>query len=127
MRQFPVSVHLLFAVYAACFLGAAFGHARDIWLGGWLPYTYAPLAVNAYWTSLTVLDVLAVVLLYAWPRAGLTLALLIMLSDVAINSYVCYVLNGGQFADVSLQLQTLFLGFLLGSVPFAWRRVGGRG
>src|SRR5262249_33302293 len=76
-------VRLLFAIFSLCFLGAAFNHARDIWEGGFLPYRHDPLPFNVYWTSLAFLDALAVVLLWTWPRAGLVLAVLIMVSDVA--------------------------------------------
>jgi hypothetical protein len=42
-----------------------------------------------------------------------------MLSDVAVNSYVTYGLNlAASFAP--LQLQTLFLGFVFGSIGFLW-------
>jgi hypothetical protein len=119
-----VSVHLVFAVYALCFLGAGLGHVRDIWLGGIFPYSWAPLPINAYWASLAFFDLLAVVLLYTFARAGMVLSLAIMLSDVAINSYVAYCLYYPEcnFA-VSLQLQTLFLGFVIGSMPFAWMQL----
>jgi hypothetical protein len=124
-RSYPPSVHVVFAVYALCFLGAGFNHARDLWLGGLLPYDWAPLAINAYWASLALLDPLTVVLLYTFPRAGMLLALAVMLSDVAINSYVAYVVFSPSCAfGVSLQLQSLFLGFVVGTVPFVWARLG---
>jgi len=47
------------------------------------------------------------------------LALAIMLSDVAVNSYVVYCLiTSASF--LPLQLQTLFLGFLIGCIVFLW-------
>jgi hypothetical protein len=123
-RPYPAPVHLVFGIYALCFLGAGFSHLGDIWLGGLLPYTWAPLAINAYWASLAVFDLLVVVLLYTHPRAGMMLALAIMLSDVAVNSYVAYGLNYPERAlELHLQLQTLFLGFVLGTVPFVWMRL----
>jgi hypothetical protein len=125
-KSTPPGVRVLFAVYAVCFLGAGLNHAHDIWQGGLFPYRDAPPLLNAYWTSLTVLDPLAVLLLYRRPRAGMVLAVLIMVSDVALNSYAVYVLDESVWwrAAVTLQVQTLFLGFVAGSVPFAWRRVG---
>ena len=83
--------------------------------------------VTAYWTSLTVFDPLAVFLLIFAPRKGLLLALVIMLSDVAINSGVTYtdLPPASPYAvDYGVQLQTAFLGFVLGSIPFLWRYLG---
>ena len=109
-------------IYALCLTGAGLNHANDIWQGGWLPYWTAPLALNGYWTSLAVLDLMAAALLLWWPRMGLVLTVAIMVSDVAVNSYARWVLGfGGWYFEVSLQLQTLFLGFVAGSFPVVWR------
>jgi hypothetical protein len=103
----------LFVAYAICLVVAGLNHARDIWQGGWLPYRHDPLIMNYYWTSLTALDPLAAALLF-WT-------LVIIVSDVAVNSFARYGLgNRGWYGDVSLQLQTLFLGFVVGSLPFVW-------
>lgn len=51
------------------------------------------------------------------------LALAIMLSDVAINSVAEYLFvdaPGPYAVSYFVQLQTAFLGFLLGSLPFVW-------
>ncbi len=115
----------LLIVYAVCLIGAGLNHARDIWHGGWLPYRADPLLMNWYWTSLTALDPLAAALLFLRPRAGLLLTLAIIVSDVAVNSFAMYGLgNRDWHGGVSLQLQTLFLGFVVGSLPFVWHDVG---
>jgi hypothetical protein len=115
----PVDVHWVPIICAICLTGAGLNHARDIVNGGWLPYTSVPTAVNWYWTSLTALDLLAATLLFIQPKAGLLLTLVIIVSDVGINSYVRYsVRSEGWYGEVSLQLQTLFLGFVLGSFAF---------
>jgi hypothetical protein len=44
-------------------------HAHDIWQGGWLPYEDAPLPINAFWTALAGLDLLAAGLLL-WCSSG---------------------------------------------------------
>ena len=73
--------------------------------------------MNVYWTALAALDPLAAVLLL-WRRStGLMLGAAIILSDVAINSHALYGL-GLPFGFLSLQLQTLFCGFLLGAAGF---------
>jgi hypothetical protein len=108
-------------VYTSCLTGATWNHARDVWLGGWLPYRFAPLAMNAYWTSLTALDLLAAGMLWLSPRCGLVLTLAIIASDVAVNSYAVYGLGYDDWhAYGALQSQTLFLEFVIGSLPFAW-------
>ena len=94
-------------------------HILDIVKGGFFPYLFAPMPINAYWTSLAGLDLLAALSLWRHLRLGLTLTLAIMLSDVMVNSYVTYGLDiPVSFAP--LQAQTLFLGFVLGCVSFLW-------
>lgn len=78
--------HVVRAVLVLCLLGATFNHARDLWQGGWLPYHSSPLWRNAFWTSLTFLDPLAVLLLLTRPRLGYVLTLFIMLLDVPVNT-----------------------------------------
>jgi len=117
------SIRWLLTVYTVCLVGAGLNHAHDIWQGGWFPYHNAPSAMNCYWTALAVLDPLAAALLWWRMKTGLVLTTAIIASDVAINSCCRYGLGyGGWYCDVSLQLQTLFLGFVVGSLPFAWGR-----
>lgn len=59
-------------------------------------------------------------------RAGLALAAIIMVCDVAANSYAFFVLGIEGFA-VALPLQAAFLGFVLGSIGFLWPAPEGRG
>lgn len=80
--------------------------------------------MNAYWTSLTVLDPLAIFLLLRFPGAGLLVTLAIMLTDVGINSFVTLMYSDATphyAVGYFVQLQTAFLGFVLGSAPFLWR------
>jgi hypothetical protein len=96
-------------------------HVFDIASGGLLPYRFAPLPINAFWSSLAVIDFVAILLLWTHRNLGLLTALGIMLMDVAVNSYTMYVLN--LFPSfIPLQLQTLFLGFVLGCITFLWSR-----
>ena len=80
----------------------------DLWQHGWLPYSFAPLPLNAYWTVLTFLDALAAVLLLCQPRFGLALALLIITSDVAINLFARFYLRL-HLQTLALSLEVLFL------------------
>src|SRR5262249_4005053 len=110
---------------ALCFVGAGLTHVRDMWQGGWLPYHYVPLPINVFTTSLVVWGPLAAYLLLWRPRAGVALALLIMVVDVAVNSTVAAGLGPMDWYDyLPLQLQTLFLGFVAGSAPLIWLSAG---
>jgi hypothetical protein len=123
-RQYPRAVKILFPVYALCFLFATWNHAVDLRNGGFLPYTYAPLPFNIYWTSLTLLDPLAALLLFLLPYHGMVLAVLIMVSDIAVNLYATYVLfPGAMMPDAPLLSQIAFGVFLFVTVPIAWKRL----
>lgn len=107
-------------VYVLAFAAATAFHASDIIRGGWLPYRFAPLFLNSYWTALFFLDAFVVgLLLIGWLRSAISLAVAIMVTDVAANSYAFLGLGFAEFA-ISLQLQTAILGFVLGSAPFLW-------
>lgn len=97
-------------------------HVRDIAVGGMLPYHSVPLALNAFGTSLALLDFLAVGLLWRRRNLGVALTAAIMLADVAINSYASYGMHIPFASFAPLQAQTLFLGFVPGSCPLVWQR-----
>jgi hypothetical protein len=112
-RRFCVSL------LAACLAIGAATHLVEIGRDGMLPYRFAPIALNAFWTSLAAIDLVAAGLLWYRPRAGLLLTLAIMIADVGVNSYAAYGLR--LLPQVwPLQLQTLFLGFVLGCIGFVW-------
>ncbi|MGZ8286724.1 MAG: hypothetical protein ACXW27_13045 [Allosphingosinicella sp.] len=117
----------ILAVYLAAFGAASFFHASDIVRWGLLPYDHAPRPINVFWTSLTLLDPLVIVLLVTGRRRpGLALAALVMIADVAVNSYAFFVLDFWA-SPGSLLMQSAFLGFVLGSLPFLWpEREAGR-
>lgn len=114
-------------IYIACFAIGTVTHARDFWVLGLRPYEGAPILLEAFWSSLVVLDAAAAALLvFGKRRAGLTLAAIIMVCDVAANSYAFFVLGIEGFA-VALPLQAAFLGFVLGSIGFLWPAPEGTG
>lgn len=118
-------VTVALGLYAVCFAGGAFNHARDFLGHGPRPYAAAPLPLEVFWSALLPLDVAVVILLCCGRRrAGLLLAAAIMVVDVAANSYA--VRTYGWDVSTALQLQSLFLGFVLGSLPFLWPRGLGR-
>jgi hypothetical protein len=119
-----MTVKVLFAVYALCFLWGTKNHIVDLRHGGFLPYTYAPLPFNIYWTALTVLDPLTVLLFFVRPYAGMVLAVSIMGSDIAVNLYAHYVLfHKSTVLDATLLSQIAFALFLFATVPMAWKRL----
>src|ERR1700757_3057341 len=90
------------------FLAAAsIVHINDLWQHGWLPYRFAPLPLNVYWTVLAFLDALAALLLLLRPRTGLALTFLVIASDVALNLFARFYL-GLHLRAVALSLQVLF-------------------
>jgi hypothetical protein len=59
------------------------------------PYPWAPTWLAAYFVSLTVLDPLAALLLWLRRRAGLLLAIGVLVTDAAANGYAAYGLSEG--------------------------------
>lgn len=115
-----MSQRIALAVYIACFAIGTITHVRDFWVLGLRPYEGAPILLEAFWSSLVVLDpAAAALLLFGKRRAGLALAAIIMVCDVAANSYAFFVLGIEGFT-VALPLQAAFLGFVLGSIGFLW-------
>lgn len=107
-------------LYAACMAGAAFNHARILAAHGlWWDYGGIHPFYAAFWTSLTLLDALAVLLLLARPRRGLVLTAAIIVADVLVNATagLRYGFDWAAFAA-----QCLFMVFVLGTVRQAWRR-----
>ncbi len=79
------------------------------------------LPLEVFWTSLVGLDAAVVGLLLAnRRRADLLDALVVMVVDVAANAYALFLARMPFQAD-RLVLQALFLGYVLGSIPFLWR------
>jgi hypothetical protein len=84
-------------------------------------------ATALYWSSLTFLDPLAAALLFLWPRIGIGLTVLIIVSDVAHNLWfiAAHPLHGSFFKDVTssafMMSQTAFLLFVAGTAYFAWQ------
>lgn len=108
-------------VYALCLSGATYNHARSVLAHG-LAWDYGgvPRLVSAFWTALTFIDALAVVLLFARPRAGLLLTVAIMVADVAVNGWVGMAYG---FDVAAFSAQVVFMLFVLATVRRAWMAV----
>ena len=119
-RAYPPWVRAVLGVYVLAF-AVGTGTHLDALVHGW-GFAHHPL-LNAYWTLLTVVDPVVIWRVLCVPRAGVIAALLTMLTDVGINSVVSYLYfsTPGHYAvNDFVQLQTVFLGFVLGSAPFLW-------
>ncbi|PAU95940.1 hypothetical protein CK503_01910 [Aliifodinibius salipaludis] len=86
---------------------------------GFLPYHFAPIWINLYWTMLDGFDLLTAYLLFRKKRSGIVLGTVIISSNVLINSYAYHILK---IIDdtIALQLQTLLLGIMVGSAIWLW-------
>jgi len=106
-------------IYTICLTGAFFNHARTVAAHG-LDWNYGglPVFVCVFWTALTFVDALAVVLLMTKPMLGLGLTTAIIVCDVVINAWVG--MNYG-FDLASFSAQALFLVFVMSTVGVAWR------
>ncbi len=114
---------LVFFVLAL--LVATYNHINDICIGGLFPYTErwgTPEIFNWYWTSLTLLDPLAVILLVFHTRAGYVAALCIMFTDVPINLYAnAYYWHIPLLYNYLFLMQIAFLVFLLVTSRRVWK------
>ena len=117
------NMHRAFALtFACCFLIGGTNHGLDIWRDGLFPYHAVPRSVNAFWTALCPLDLALAALIWWQGRPAIVLGIAVMLADVGVNSWLAY-FSGLHFQSFEpLQVQSLFLGFLLGGAPFALRR-----
>lgn len=114
-------------VYALCLAGATINHVRAVLTYGWLRHD-VPLATAVYWSSLTVLDPVAALLLFIRPRVGVALTVAIILSDAAHNLWfrATHPLSASFIEDVTssffMMSQVAFLMFVAFTAPMAWTR-----
>lgn len=115
---------LIRLIYAICLASASFNHARIVAAHG-LDWNYGglPVFVCVFWTALTFVDALAVILLIIKPILGLGLTTAIIVCDVVINAWVGmkYGIDGAAFSA-----QVMFLILVISTVGIAWRSESGR-
>ncbi len=103
------------AVAAEALVVAYGGVVHLVQLGdGWPPYPWAPTWLAVYFTSLTLWDPLAAVLLLTRRAAGLYLAAVVLVTDAAANGYATYCLPHGTTA--SRVAQAVIAGLAVGSL-----------
>ena len=111
---------LIYCVYILAYVIAASTHTRDLLIGGFLPYDGYPLWANIFWTSLTVADPVAIIILLLSLRKGVITYAVIIFSDVIINVYFTLSIAGWPgVLNIFLLSQVSFLLFLM----FTWKRL----
>ena len=118
---------LTLIAYSVAFLGATYNHLSDLARLGWLGYSAAwgvPFEMNLYWTSLTAIDPISIMLLVLSVKAGIIAYLTVMVSDVAVN-WIAYAYYWDQPLSQSygVLMQTGFLLFLVITAPILWRHI----
>ncbi len=119
MPRLSFAVRVLFA---CCLLIATVNHIRSdvshglLWDYGYGPSTY--LASRIFWAALTFFDPLAALLLFIKPRAGIVLTAVIILVDVAHNTF--YVALKRQWLEPFYLSQVAFLVVVFLLSPIAW-------
>ena len=117
------TLKILLIIYLLSFLGATYNHVMDLIKFGFFPYqrlnSNVPVWLNIYWTLLTLVDPLAIVLLLYFIDVGLVLYGMVIVSDVLINYWFMISTKGlsslMNFGQIS---QLLFLIFYLATVLF---------
>src|SRR2546428_1694148 len=111
---------LIPAVYVVAFTVGTVTHVADVLRWGILPRNQYHLTFNIFWTSLTLFDPLAIVLLLRHQRSGVLLGGLIMVLDVAVNSAAGLheYFATGRFLMWGLFTQMPFAVFLLATAPY---------
>ncbi len=101
---------ILLSIYFIGFLLGTISHLIDIGTYGLFGYTFAPYVINVFWTSLTFLDVLVLVILILRIRIGIIMAITIMASDIAVNVFfsIYSYIQKNQFIMWGIVTQILF-------------------
>ena len=117
---------LILAVYVAAFSVGTMTHVADVLRWGILPRNQYHVAFNMFWSSLTLFDPLAIVLLLRRQRSGILLGGLIMVLDVAVNvaAGLHEYFATGRFLMWGLLTQIPFALFLLATAPSLWSAFG---
>ena len=123
---YPRQVTVLFLLYSLCFLAGTYTHVKDLLTNGLLAAP-VPLVIGIFWNVLTLLDPLTVVLLWWRPKAGIWLAIAIMVADISVNTGVYlagyYGLPTRHMVPLSLFEQSLFGLFVLVTAPMAYQQL----
>ena len=110
---------VILAIWIIGFLIGTTSHLLDLAAGGLRTYAEFPTALRLFWVSLTILDPVTAALLALRCRAGIVLALVVILTDITVNWTVFLTIAGNPLFGVVNQ--TLFAIILLTTAPILWR------
>nr|WP_300146794.1 hypothetical protein [Propionicimonas sp.] len=110
---------VILVVWIVGFLIGTTTHVLDLVAGGLETYAEFPTALRLFWVSLTVIDPITAALLALRRRAGIVLALIVILADIAVNWTVFATVGGNPLFGVVNQ--TVFAAILLATAPILWR------
>ncbi len=110
---------VILAVWIAGFLVGTVSHIADLAAGGLDTYARFPAALRVFWAGLTVLDPLVIAILAMRRRAGIVLALAVILADIAVNWTVLLTISGNPLYGAIDQ--TVFAAILAVTTPILWR------
>lgn len=120
MKNFRHPSVIVRLIYALCLLGAGYNHALYILeYGLFFDYGGTTLLTSVFWTSLTFLDPLAAVFLFAKARIGVVLTAAIIATDVLHNTWALFYYAVAPGYDYLAQV--LFLFFVAFTAKIAWQ------
>ncbi len=120
VSQPPRRFHIVvLAIWITGFLIGTTSHVVDLVLGGTATYDQFHIGLRLFWVSLTLLDPLTAALLAFRRRAGIVLALVIILADISVNWTVYLTISGNPLFGVVNQ--TIFAIILLVTAPTLWQ------
>ena len=108
-KEFNI-IRIITLIYIIGFAVGTTTHTMDILRLGLFGYNHVSLGVNIYWTMLTLLDPLAIVLLLVKPKWGIVLSVVIMVSDLTVNitHTILYYFESGEVVLFHLSFQIIF-------------------
>ena len=120
---YPQKVKILLFFYIIGFAVGTSTHTMELINGGFLPYDSVPLWKNLYWTSLTLFDFLAIILILKSIIPALVISNVIIVSDVIINSSGIRLSELGSYTDnYKLIMQIVFCFYVLITTPIILRQ-----
>jgi hypothetical protein len=124
--RLPWAVPVIRAVWAIGFLVGTTTHVIDLAAGGLQAYAAFPTGIRIFWTALTLVDPLVIVLAVVLRRrAGVALGVAVVLADVAVNTVTAATIGG--LSAFGLVSQILFGVVVLVTAPVLWRASGRTG
>ncbi len=124
-KTLPGIVKLFLLIYATCFLIGGLQHWVDIFNAGLFPYHSLPRLFNIFLTLLAAVDVIVSIMFFIRPIIGLSLAILIMASDLFVDFYASYFYWHITIVEnKKLQLLVIFGLFVFISAPLLIRWLG---